>query len=116
MPFCFVCSGTFRIGLGIERPTPGGGGLNCMQPQSGGGVATSVRLRTKVRLDDDLQRGAFGLTTDKKPKAAAKGKAGSTRSPRGADPHVANALRSAYEEAVKEDVPSEFLDLLGKLN
>ena len=29
---------------------------------------------------------------------------------------VASALRSAYEEAVKESVPAEFLDLLGKLS
>lgn len=29
---------------------------------------------------------------------------------------VAAALRSAYEEAVREDVPTEFLDLLDKLS
>lgn len=72
-----------------------------------------------MRLDDDLHRGAFGLTGEKKPTMAAKGKTGTAagkRAARGADPHVSNALRSAYEEAVKEDVPSEFLDLLGKLS
>ncbi|WP_442680346.1 NepR family anti-sigma factor [Sphingomonas sp. ASY06-1R] len=37
------------------------------------------------------------------------------RASRGSDPHVSNALRNAYEEAVSEDVPQEFLDLLGKL-
>jgi len=31
------------------------------------------------------------------------------------DIHVAGALRTAYEEMVREDIPSEFLDLLGKL-
>jgi hypothetical protein len=81
---------------------------------------TGVRLETKVRLDDDLLRGAFGLTADKKPKTAGKGKAGSasggTAGARGTDPHISNALRSAYEEAVREDVPTEFLDLLGKLS
>ena len=30
-------------------------------------------------------------------------------------PEVGNALRSAYEQAVNEDIPSEMLDLLGKL-
>jgi hypothetical protein len=78
-----------------------------------------VRLETKVRLDDDLRRGAFGLTADnsvKKPKTAGKGKAGSKSGLRGSDPHVANALRTAYDEAVREDVPAEFLDLLGKLS
>ncbi len=59
------------------------------------------------------------MTADKKPKATEKGKSGSAggkRGARGADPHISHALRSAYEEAVKEDVPTEFLDLLGKLN
>ncbi len=32
----------------------------------------------------------------------------------GAD--IGNALRTAYEEAVSEDIPEEMLDLLGKLN
>ncbi|MEH3105999.1 MAG: NepR family anti-sigma factor [Sphingomonas fennica] len=32
------------------------------------------------------------------------------------DNHVGIALRSAYDEAVREDVPPEFLDLLGKLS
>jgi hypothetical protein len=73
-----------------------------------------------VRLDDDLLRGAFGLTAEKKPKTAGKAKAGpagaGASGTRGSDPHISNALRSAYEEAVKEDVPAEFLDLLGKLS
>ena len=30
-------------------------------------------------------------------------------------PEVGNALRSAYEQTVSEDIPSEMLDLLGKL-
>jgi len=30
-------------------------------------------------------------------------------------PEVGNALRSAYEQAVNEDIPAEMLDLLGKL-
>jgi|GEM_PF-6270568 len=29
---------------------------------------------------------------------------------------IGDALRSAYEEAVSEDIPEELLDLLGKLN
>jgi hypothetical protein len=32
-----------------------------------------------------------------------------------ADPTIGHALRSVYERAVKEDVPQEMLDLLGKL-
>ena len=30
-------------------------------------------------------------------------------------PGVGNALRDAYQEALREDVPPEMLDLLGKL-
>lgn len=72
-----------------------------------------------MRLDDELRRGAFGLTEDTKPKTADKGKAvaaGGKKGARGADPHVSSALRTAYEEAVQENVPQEFLDLLGKLS
>jgi hypothetical protein len=38
------------------------------------------------------------------------------RAKRAPDTHVANALRSAYQETVRENVPDEFLDLLGKLS
>jgi hypothetical protein len=45
------------------------------------------------------------------------GAAGSRRAPRKrTESHVGNALRSAYDEAVREDVPDEFLDLLKKLS
>jgi hypothetical protein len=34
---------------------------------------------------------------------------------RASTPEVGHALRAAYEQAVKEDIPPEMLDLLGKL-
>ena len=70
-----------------------------------------------VRLDDFDMRGTFGLTADNTIKTPARkpGSGSGKRSTRGADQHLANALRNAYEEAVQEDVPPEFLDLLGKL-
>ncbi len=71
-----------------------------------------------MRLDHDIQRGALGLTADKTSKVTGRDRKASgtgKRSARARDPHVANALRNAYEEAVSEDVPQEFLDLLGKL-
>ncbi|HEY0412511.1 MAG TPA: NepR family anti-sigma factor [Allosphingosinicella sp.] len=34
---------------------------------------------------------------------------------RGSSPELGQALRAAYEQAVKEDIPPEMLDLLGKL-
>ena len=40
----------------------------------------------------------------------------SSRTPRkSSSPGVGNALREAYQEALREDVPPEMLDLLGKL-
>jgi hypothetical protein len=62
--------------------------------------------------------GALGLTANKKSKPAAHGKArpGARRGAQDGDPHVSSALRSAYEETVREDVPREFLDLLGRLS
>lgn len=58
------------------------------------------------------------MTTEKTGKKAARDKQASGTSKRGSravDTHVSTALRDAYEEAVSEDVPKEFLDLLGKL-
>ncbi len=34
---------------------------------------------------------------------------------RGATPEVGHALRAAYQQTINEDIPPEFLDLLGKL-
>jgi len=43
-------------------------------------------------------------------------KAGTRKASRGVrDANVGNALRSVYQQTVNEDVPPEFLDLLGKL-
>jgi hypothetical protein len=42
-------------------------------------------------------------------------KAASKRRASGPD-DVGRALRSAYDEALREDVPDDFLDLLGKLS
>ncbi|WP_426266634.1 NepR family anti-sigma factor [Sphingomonas sp. LHG3443-2] len=44
-----------------------------------------------------------------------KGAKGSTR-PGQAAQDVGKALRSAYDETLREDVPDDFLDLLGKLS
>jgi hypothetical protein len=38
-----------------------------------------------------------------------------SRKKRGSSPEVGHALRAAYDQAVKEDIPPEMLDLLGKL-
>jgi len=38
-----------------------------------------------------------------------------TKKKRGSTPEVGHALRAAYEQAVREDIPPEMLALLGKL-
>ena len=62
--------------------------------------------------------GKTGLKADRKASAGPRDRAGRDQTDDAAarDTHVAAALRSAYEEAVREDVPAEFLDLLGKLS
>jgi hypothetical protein len=37
------------------------------------------------------------------------------RKKRGNTPEVGHALRAAYQQTINEDIPPEFLDLLGKL-
>ena len=62
------------------------------------------------REDDGAEPPASG-----KKGAEASGRAAKAGAPKAAEGHVGNALRVAYEAAVREEVPSEFLDLLGKL-
>jgi hypothetical protein len=56
------------------------------------------------------------LTGDRSKQAAQRKASERPAAADGADPQVARALRTAYEEAVMEDVPAEFLDLLNKLS
>jgi hypothetical protein len=84
-----------------------------MDDDESGGVNTR---NVTSRFDRPDYWGTKGLAAEKikRPGERASGRKG--RGSRTAESHVANALRSAYEEAVKEDVPIEFLDLLGKLS
>jgi hypothetical protein len=53
---------------------------------------------------------------DQTPHAEPADASGSTpKKRRGTTPEVGNALRAAYQQAIDEDIPPEFLDLLGKL-
>jgi hypothetical protein len=56
-------------------------------------------------------------TSDRKPSSRSRSGAGVKRS-RGPENDVAMgaALRSVYQKTVEEQVPDEFLDLLGKLD
>lgn len=63
-------------------------------------------------------QGADGLVVDKKGRGGGGSgdKPSRKKKPGGPESHVANALKTAYEDAVREDVPDEFIDLLGKLS
>ncbi|MGP1282884.1 MAG: NepR family anti-sigma factor [Parasphingopyxis sp.] len=58
---------------------------------------------------------ASGGKIPRKPDERIKGKPAEDSKPAN-DADIGDALRSAYEDAVKEDIPSEMLDLLGKLD
>jgi hypothetical protein len=60
-------------------------------------------------------RGVGGSWLTDRSSKAVQGKAPVADDGEAADPLVANALRAAYEQAVDEDVPAEFLDLLSRL-
>jgi hypothetical protein len=67
-------------------------------------------LAFEIDDDDKVRRGRSGTVTEsdtQHPPARSGRKASS--------PGVGNALREAYQEALREDVPPEMLDLLGKL-
>lgn len=49
------------------------------------------------------------------PRQPDKGRRAGEEKPGSVD-DIGDALRSVYDDAIKEDIPSEMLDLLGKLN
>ncbi len=68
-------------------------------------------------LGFEVIQGAHSLVADRKSRDGSGADTSSRKKkPGGPDTHVANALKTAYEDAVREDVPDEFLDLLGKLS
>jgi hypothetical protein len=54
--------------------------------------------------------------SDMAPPAEPKSKKASARRKGAGTDEVGKALRSAYDETLREDVPDDFLDLLGKLS
>jgi len=65
---------------------------------------------TSVLSVEDNKKGAS--RSDKSERSA---KAQGRKTSAAQDNSVGNALRSVYQQTVNEDVPREFLDLLGKL-
>ena len=63
------------------------------------------------RLSEKSTSGPHGANGRDKPRR----KAGTVGKPKAA-PDVARVLRSVYDTTLREDVPADFLDLLGKLD
>jgi hypothetical protein len=59
--------------------------------------------------------GVTGLSSDNNNDRPSAPKPGKVRKGSGTD-DVGKALRSAYDETLREEVPDDFLDLLGKLS
>ncbi|GAA4034856.1 hypothetical protein GCM10022281_13810 [Sphingomonas rosea] len=74
-----------------------------------------------MRQATQLREGIEGLSADngdrpKSPNEASNVKKTPPKRGGSGPDDVGRALRSAYDEALREDVPDDFLDLLGKLS
>lgn len=68
-----------------------------------------MRLEGDTELSSDDMDGQPTQTDESPRKSSGRRKSAGTDD-------VGKALRSAYDEALREDVPDDFLDLLGKLS
>lgn len=115
----------FRVGPGSlrSRPcraAPGSIRIGTAQPPFGRCARERVdyeRARTRARGDWELSakkrsetEGAGDSSRSKKPTASDRGK----RTTRSGD--LGRALRSVYDDTLRETVPDDFLNLLGKLS
>lgn len=93
----------------------------------GGGCSAHSRthssdpfIRDRHLLETTLRReGIDRLSADNSDPRPGDDKSKSTKGAKRRGPaadHVGKALRSAYDETLREDVPDDFLDLLGKLS
>lgn len=70
------------------------------------GIEILASIGKNLRKPDTTKKGDAASDLSKEDDASKEAE--------GAD--IGDALRSAYEKAVSEDIPEEMLDLLGKLN
>lgn len=77
-----------------------------------GRVLVASTTERDVKGGDRKNVGANTPVSGVKTAAARKRRASATKD----DGQVANALRSVYQRTVEEDIPSEMLDLLNKLD
>ncbi|SEQ75339.1 NepR family anti-sigma factor [Sphingobium sp. YR768] len=67
-------------------------------------------------MADDSNNAGIGTPEDQVKDAPASRKRRTTPAAAKEDAHVSQVLRTVYERAVNEDIPSEMLDLLNKLD
>lgn len=88
----------------------------------GQGAFGLVAERDKQKTSDEVRMAGMAKGPAERATPAASeekgGEKGSRRkrAQRPPESHVARALRTAYEETIRENVPDEFLDLLSKLS
>ncbi|HEY5721397.1 MAG TPA: hypothetical protein VIT45_03655 [Allosphingosinicella sp.] len=84
--------------------------------EGAGELQISVRGGFSLAFDYNEENGERGRKPDSDASSAGQSNSPAPRGKaRGVSPGVGNALREAYQEALREDVPPEMLDLLGKL-
>ncbi|WP_093083056.1 NepR family anti-sigma factor [Sphingobium sp. AP50] len=67
-------------------------------------------------MADDSNNAGIGTPEDQVKDAPAPSKRRAAAPAAKEDAHVSQVLRTVYERAVNEDIPSEMLDLLNKLD
>jgi hypothetical protein len=75
-----------------------------------------VSSTTDRDVADDSNNAGIGTPEDQVKDAPASRKRRTTPAAAKEDAHVSQVLRTVYERAVNEDIPSEMLDLLNKLD
>ena len=100
-----------RAGAKACRCTPRGGALDVEFGIAYGRAST--RARGDERLSDSQKHESKGGGKGKRQPGSGDGSKKGSK-PRSAD--VGRALRSVYDDTLRESVPDDFLDLLGKLS
>lgn len=82
--------------------------------RTGGSAGAAYFGRDRVWIEQGDGHLAADDDKTKKPSGASAGTSRHEK-PKG-EANVGNALRSVWQETVREDIPADMLDLLGKLN
>lgn len=89
--------------------------MGCLTFTGRSGVEPTEKRIKLLRQATQRLEGVTGLSSDNNNDEQPATKPKKQRKGAGTD-EVGKALRSAYDEALREEVPDDFLDLLGKLS